>query len=253
MSTIMNGLALHGGIIPYGGTFLTFSDYAKSAVRHAALMKQRVIFVYSHDSIALGEDGPTHQPVEHLATFRFMPNIMVWRPATFLETAVAWIESINQKDTPSTIVLSRQVLPHIHHNEKDINKIKRGGYIIFEPSSFPEIILIATGSEVNLAVKAAVILQEENILARVISMPCVDKFLAQSVAYQAKILPDTIRKRIAIEASASAYWRQFVGLDGFVIGLDQFGQSAPGDIIYNELGFNVASIITEVQKLLKKE
>jgi transketolase len=243
MSAIMNGLALHGGLIPYGGTFLVFSDYARNALRLSALMKKRVIFVYTHDSIGLGEDGPTHQPIEHAAMLRMTPNMEVWRPADLMETAVAWQQAIERYNGPSSLLLSRQNLPACLHSDDAAERIQQGGYILQDSRSEPEAIFIATGSEVHIALAAAEALKNKGRHVRVVSMPCAERFLSQNAAYQEHVLPHAVRKRIAIEASATAYWYRFVGLDGAVIGIDQFGASAPATDVYHYFGITVEKTI----------
>ncbi|MDP3706079.1 MAG: transketolase [Legionellaceae bacterium] len=252
MSAIMSGLSLHGGFIPYGGTFLVFSDYARNAVRMCAMMKQRVIFVYTHDSIGLGEDGPTHQPIEHAAMLRMTPNMHVWRPADLLETSVAWQQAIEQHNGPSCLLLSRQTLPALPHQANQLHNIKRGGYILSDCEGTPDVILIATGSEVQIALASAKQVKHQGIRARVISMPCAERFLAQDTAYQEQILPRSIRNRVAIEAGATAYWYRFVGLDGAVIGIDRFGESAPAEEIYSYLGITVEKTVSAILKLEMK-
>lgn len=249
MSAIMNGLARHGGFIPYGGTFLVFADYARNAVRLSALMKQRVIFVYTHDSIGLGEDGPTHQPIEHAAMLRMTPNMQVWRPADLMETAVAWQQAIERHNGPSSLLLSRQNLPPCMHSTNAYELIKRGGYILQDSEGLPDAILIATGSEVQIALAAALRVKTQGLNVRVISMPCAERFLAQDAAYIKHVLPDTVRKRIAIEAAASDYWYRFVGLDGIVLGIDRYGESAPATDIYNYLGITVEKTVESLQTL----
>ncbi|QDP71389.1 transketolase [Legionella israelensis] len=252
MAAIMNGFALHGGFIPYGGTFLVFADYARNAVRLSALMKQRVIYVFSHDSIGLGEDGPTHQPIEHASMLRMTPHMQVWRPADLVETAVAWQQALEHHNGPSSLLLSRQTLPALSHLSDSAEKIKKGGYVIKECKGQPDAILIATGSEVHLAIKAATQLEKEKSKQiRVISMPCVERFLTQDELYQEQLLPKTVRKRVAIEAGSSAYWYRFVGLDGAVIGLDRFGVSAPGDKAYEFLGLTTEHIVEQLNQMLE--
>lgn len=248
MSAIMNGLALHGGFIPYGGTFLVFSDYARNAVRLSALMQLRVIYIYSHDSIGLGEDGPTHQPIEHAAMLRMTPNLEVWRPADVLETAIAWQQAIERHYGPSCLLLSRQNLPGLTHANAEM--IAKGGYILQEGESFPEVILIATGSEVQIAMAAAKQAKSQGIQVRVVSMPCPERFLSQAPEYQETVLPRQIRKRIAIEAGATTYWYRFVGLDGAVIGLERFGLSAPAEDVYRELGITVEKTVYTIERIL---
>lgn len=253
MSAIMNGMALHGGLIPYGGTFLTFTDYARNAIRLCSLMKQRVIFIYSHDSIGLGEDGPTHQPVEHIAMLRMTPGLAVWRPCDLVETAVAWQQVLLHKHGPSCLLLTRQSVPQQKHLETDIENIKRGGYVLVDSVSeegLIEGIYIATGSEVWLAVEAALQFREEGIHVRVVSMPCCDLFKWQEKSYRDLVLPPSITTRVAIEAGASDYWYQFVGMEGHVIGLDQFGASAPEKDVFREYGFTVENVKQEMQRLL---
>ena len=246
MSAIMNGFALYRGIIPFAGTFLTFSDYARNAVRMSALMQQKVIYIYTHDSVGLGEDGPTHQPIEHAATLRLIPGMQVWRPCDFAETAVAWTHAI-EHNGPSALLLTRQNLPQLPHDSAD--DIARGGYILFEPSSAPQAIIIATGSEVQLALEAARVLEKENSFVRVVSMPCCEVFKRQDPTYREKVLPKNIHARLAIEAGVRDYWWQFVGCEGAVIGIDSFGASAPEKDIWPAFGFTVEDIVKCVKKL----
>lgn len=252
MSAIMNGLALHGGFIPYGGTFLVFSDYARNAIRLCALMKQRVIFVYTHDSIGLGEDGPTHQPIEHLAMLRMTPNVMVWRPATLMETAVAWQQAIEHHTGPSCLSLSRQNLPACVAPEGAAEGMRRGGYVVYEPADAPEVIVLASGSELQIALGAARLATAQGLSVRVVSMLCVERFLEQDAAYQEAILPSQIRTRVAIEAAATAYWYRFVGLDGAVIGLDSFGASAPAADLYAYFGITVEKTMEAIQLVYQR-
>lgn len=247
MSAIMNGIAVHGGFIPYGGTFLVFSDYARNAIRLSALMKKRVIYIFTHDSIGLGEDGPTHQPIEHIQILRMTPGLNVWRPCNLLETAVAWQNAIETANAPSALLLSRQSIPYIEVKESDIANVKRGGYILRDCKDTPDIILIATGSEVPLALQAKEEISDLNI--RVVSMPSVEIFLEQPLDYQEYVLPKKIRKRIVIEASASAFWYKFTGLDGHVIGIDRFGVSAPAKDAYQEMNLTVENIINSIYNL----
>ncbi|ARB92946.1 transketolase [Legionella longbeachae] len=250
MAAIMNGIAVHGGFIPYGGTFLVFADYARNAVRLSALMKQRVIYVFTHDSIGLGEDGPTHQPVEHAAMLRMTPGMSVWRPADLMETAVAWQFALEHHNGPTSLLLSRQNLPALPHGETAAELIKKGGYIIKDCDGTPDALLIATGSEVQLAIAAAEQVQTQGLKVRVISMPCAERFLEQDQNYKNQVLPPNIRVRIAIEAASSAYWYQFVGLEGAVIGLDRFGVSAPAAQAYQFLGISVERIVKTLNTLL---
>jgi transketolase len=250
MAAIMNGLALHGGLIPYGGTFLVFADYARNALRLSALMKQRVIYVFTHDSIGLGEDGPTHQPIEHAAMLRMTPNMQVWRPADLVETAVAWQQALERHHGPSALLLTRQNLPALNHDKSHIEHIKKGGYIIEDSLEPPDALIIATGSEVHLALAAAQQLKEEGKNIRVVSMPCCERFLAQDKLYQEEILPRSVRKRVAIEAAATDYWYRFVGLDGKVIGLNRFGVSAPASDAFNYLGITIEHLVSALKELL---
>jgi transketolase len=249
MAAIMNGIALHGGFIPYGGTFLIFSDYARNGIRMSALMQQRVMFVLTHDSIGLGEDGPTHQPIEQTPSLRLIPHLNVWRPCDAVETAVAWKAGIERTDGPSALVLSRQGLPHMERDDEQLANITRGGYILEDCDGTPDLILIATGSEVELAVKAAAELAGEGRKVRVVSMPCVELFEQQDPAYREAVLPSAVRKRVAVEAGATGGWYKFTGLDGAVFGLDRFGESAPGGALFDYFGFkpeNVAQVGRDV-------
>ena len=247
MTAIANGLALHGGLIPYTATFLVFSDYARNAIRMAALMKLRQIMVYTHDSIGLGEDGPTHQPIEHLACLRLIPNVDVWRPADASETAVAWLAAIERRDGPTILALSRQNLPTVTAGVTPAI-IRRGGYVLADCAT-PQAILIATGSEVRLALDACRTLADDGIAVRVVSMPCAEVFARQDTAYRESILPRAV-PRLAIEAGVSAFWRQYVGLDGAVIGIDRFGESAPADCLFDFFGFTVSNVVATVKSLL---
>ncbi|MCX7126205.1 MAG: transketolase, partial [Gammaproteobacteria bacterium] len=249
MSAIMNGLALHNGVIPFGGTFLTFADYAKNAVRMSALMQQKVIYVYSHDSIGLGEDGPTHQPIEHIAMLRIIPHFDVWRPCDFAETAIAWQQMLTHSG-PSAVLLTRQNLPAQKHTPNDIKDIARGGYILFEPQGEIAAIIIATGSEVQLAMNAAKELEAEKIYVRVVSMPCCERFKIQDDKYREKVLPEKIRARLAVEAGVPDYWYQFVGSDGAIIGINTFGASAPAEELWKAYGFTVENVKRQVMSLI---
>jgi transketolase len=249
MTAIMNGLALHGGLLPYGGTFLVFSDYARNAVRLAAIMHQRVLLVYTHDSIGLGEDGPTHQPIEHLSSLRLIPGMSLWRPCDAVESAVAWKVAIEHKTGPTTLVFSRQNLPHQPRSDEQLKQITRGGYVLAEaPNGKPDAILIATGSEVGIAVDAQKLLAAKGKNVRVVSMPATDVFDTQDAAYREAVLPRAITKRVAVEAGATGLWYKYVGLQGRVVGLDRFGESAPGGALYKHFGFtaeNVAKVVEE--------
>jgi transketolase len=249
MSAIMNGLALHGGFVPYGGTFLTFSDYARNAVRMAALMKKRSIFVYTHDSIGLGEDGPTHQSVEHTASLRLIPGLEVWRPADTLESAVAWISAVERKDGASALLFTRQNTVSLPHQQEQVEQIRRGGYVVFEPATPPQAVILATGSEVGLALEVARKASDEGLPTRVVSLPCVERFLGQDATYRESVLPAALRKRLAIEAGVSWFWRGLVGLDGDVIGVDRFGESAPAEQVFELFGFTVDNALARLRAL----
>lgn len=252
MSAMMNGLALHGGFIPYAGTFLVFTDYARNAVRLSALMKQRVIYVYTHDSIGLGEDGPTHQPIEHLGMLRMTPNMSVWRPCDTVETAVAWQKAIENTDGPTSLIFSRQTVEHEERDSKTLTNIERGGYTLKDCDGEPQAIIIATGSEVSIAVAAWQQLTNDNIRVQVVSMPCMEAFDQQSGTYQQQVLPATVTARVAIEAAASAPWYKYVGLQGKVIGIDRFGESAPYKEIYQALGLTSDAIVESVKQLINQ-
>ncbi len=250
MTAIANGLALHGGLIPYTATFLVFSDYARNAIRMAALMKQRQIMVYTHDSIGLGEDGPTHQPVEHIPSLRLIPNLDVWRPADATETAVAWTAAVERADGPSVLALSRQNLPTVTQEVSDAD-IARGGYVLVEAAGGqPQVTLIATGSEIKLALDAHAVLAGEGIAVRVVSMPCSSVFDRQSVEYKATVLGSGNKRRIAIEAAHPDFWRKYVGLHGAVIGIDRFGESAPAGQLFDLFGFTVANVVATAKAML---
>jgi len=250
MSAMCNGMSLHGGVIPYSGTFLTFSDYARNALRMAALMKAQNIFVYTHDSIGLGEDGPTHQPVEHTASLRLMPNMRVWRTCDTVETAVAWRNAIERRDGPTSLVLTRQGLPHQTRNADQIAAIACGGYILQDSDSVPDIILIATGSEVALAVSAARVLAVDGVNARVVSMPCTDLFDAQSKEYREQVLPAAVTARVVIEAGVTEAWWRYAGSQGRVIGMDRFGQSAPAGELFEHFGFSTDNVVAIARETL---
>lgn len=246
MVAIGNGLALHGGFIPYTATFLIFSDYARNAIRMAALMKQRAIFVLTHDSIGLGEDGPTHQPIEQAASLRLIPNLHVWRPCDAVETAVAWKAGVERVDGPSALLLSRQGLPHQSRTAQQSADIARGGYVLLDCQGQPETILLATGSEVELAMAAARQLNEQGRKIRVVSLPCLELFAAQDEAYRQQVLPDSVEHRVAIEAGCTAGWYKYVGRRGQVIGLDRFGESAPAEQLFELFGFTVEKVVAAV-------
>ncbi|MGW8463498.1 transketolase [Pseudomonas sp. CLCA07] len=251
MTAIMNGVALHGGLVPYGATFLMFMEYARNAVRMSALMKQRVIHVYTHDSIGLGEDGPTHQPIEQLASLRCTPNLDTWRPADAVEAAVCWKYALERKDGPSALIFSRQNLQHQTRNAIQIAEIARGGYVLKDCEGEPELILISTGSEVGLAVQAYDKLTEQGRKVRVVSMPCTSVFDAQDAGYKQAVLPLQVSARIAIEASHADYWYKYVGLEGRVIGMTTYGESAPAPALFEEFGFTLENILGQAEELLE--
>ena len=244
MTGIMNGIVLHGGLKPYGGTFLTFLDYARNAVRMAALMKIQTILVYSHDSIGVGEDGPTHQPIEHLTSLRTTPNLETWRPCDTSETAISWLAALENTDKPTALILSRQGLPNFERNKVQVDSIKKGAYILHEPETKPEVIFISTGSEVELAMEIAEQVKESTPI-RVVSMPCSERFDVQSENYKESVLGSGI-KRVAIEASYADWWRKYVGLEGDVIGMNSFGESAPGNVLFEHFGFTKEQIISKL-------
>jgi transketolase len=243
MSAIMNGITLHGGFTPYGATFLMFSEYARNALRMAALMKIHSIFVYTHDSIGLGEDGPTHQPVEQTATLRMIPNMSVWRPCDAVESAVCWKLAVERKNGPSCLIFSRQNLAHQNRSAEQIANIERGGYILRDCEGTPDVLVIATGSEVDLAVQAAA---QSNRKVRVVSMPSTDVFDAQDEAYRESVLPSSVAARVAVEAGVTAFWSRYVGLRGKVIGIDTFGESAPAGDLFKHFGFTVENVVAAI-------
>ena len=248
MSAISNGIALHGGFIPFTGTFLVFMEYARNAVRLASLMRLRNIFVYTHDSIGLGEDGPTHQPVEQLSNLRMTPNLSVWRPCDTVETCVAWKHALARADGPTAVVLTRQKTNAQVRDESTVNAIECGGYILRQESKSLDVILIATGSEVGIAMEAAGVLEGDGLGCRVVSMPSVDHFLQQSESYQAEVLPPEHRARVAVEAAHPDYWYRFVGFDGRIVGVDRFGLSAPGDVVMDALGITADAVVTAARE-----
>ena len=250
MSAMMNGIALHGGFIPYGATFLVFMEYARNAVRMAALMKQRSIFVYTHDSIGLGEDGPTHQPIEQLANLRTTPNMNTWRPCDTVESAVAWKYAIERNDGPSALIFSRQGLPCMARDEAKIANISRGGYILKDCAGTPDLILIATGSEIELAMNAEARLTEQGRKVRIVSMPSTEVFDAQDAEYKQQVLPLEVPARIAIEAAHADFWYKYVGLDGRIIGMTSFGESAPAGDLFPFFGFTVDNIVAAAEDML---
>ncbi|APK45992.1 TPA: transketolase [Escherichia coli] len=250
MSAIMNGLALHGGFIPYGGTFLMFMEYARNALRMAALMKIRSVFVYTHDTIGLGEDGPTHQPVEQLASLRLTPNMETWRGCDQVEVAVAWQQAIERKDGPTSLVLTRQPLAQQPRTAAQLAEIARGGYVLSDCDGQPEMILISAGSEIELVVSAAKALTEEGRKVRVVSLPCTERFDNQDAAYKESVLPKAVRKRLAVEASIAGFWERYVGLDGKVIGMTSFGESAPANVLFKHFGFTPENVLAQARELL---
>ena len=250
MSAICNGIALHGGIIPYCGTFLTFSDYARNALRMAALMRIRNIFVYTHDSIGLGEDGPTHQPVEHLASLRIIPNMRVWRPCDAVETAVAWRDAVERTGGPTSLVLTRQNVPHQARTDNQLEAIRKGGYILRDTESTPTIIFIATGSEVGLVMRAAEALAREGTAARVVSMPCTDLFEAQPEAYRRSVLPPEVEARVVVEAGIGDCWWRYAGPTGRVVSMHEFGESAPAGELFRHFGFTVEHVLSAAKDML---
>ncbi|EPN4854736.1 transketolase [Vibrio parahaemolyticus] len=250
MTAIMNGIALHGGFVPYGATFLMFMEYARNAMRMAALMKIQNIQVYTHDSIGLGEDGPTHQPVEQIASLRLTPNMNTWRPCDQVESAVAWKLAIERKDAPTALIFSRQNLAQQPRSAEQVADIAKGGYILKDSDGKPELILIATGSEVELAVKAAEQLTAEGKKVRVVSMPSTDAFNKQDAAYREAVLPSDVTARIAIEAGIADFWYKYVGFDGRIIGMTTFGESAPADQLFEMFGFTVENVVNTAKELL---
>jgi transketolase len=249
MSAAMNGMALHGGVVPFGGTFLIFMEYARNAVRMAALMKQRTIFVYTHDSIGLGEDGPTHQPVEQIASLRLIPNMRTWRPCDAVESAVGWKTAVERKDGPSCLIFSRQGLPCQEYTDEQVANIARGGYVLSDCEGTPDAILIATGSEVQLAMGAKEELSKSGKKIRVVSMPCTEAFDTQDAAYKESVLPAAVTRRVAVEAGVTTFWGKYVGLNGKVVGIDRFGESAPAGELFKEFGFTVDNVVANVNEL----
>ncbi|WP_421346317.1 transketolase [Aeromonas veronii] len=249
MSAIMNGIALHGGFIPYGATFLMFMEYARNALRMAALMKQRSIFVYTHDSIGLGEDGPTHQPVEQIASLRLTPNMSTWRPCDQVESAIAWKHAIERTDGPTSLIFSRQNLAQMDRTAQQLADTAKGGYVLKDCAGTPELILIATGSEVELAVAAYEQLTAKGRAVRVVSLPSTDVFDAQSAEYKESVLPASVTKRVAIEAGIADYWYKYVGFGGKIIGMTTFGESAPAELLFKEFGFTVENVVATAESL----
>ncbi len=252
MGAIMNGLAIHGGFIPYAGTFMAFSDQARNALRLSAIMGLRVVWVLTHDSIGVGEDGATHQPVEQIPTLRMIPNLHVWRPCDDVETAVAWRSALENAATPTCLALSRQKLPQLSRGDAQVAAIARGGYVLRECAGDPELILMATGSETALAVEAAVALGARGRRVRVVSLPCAEIFDAQDEAWRESVLPSAVRRRLAVEAAAPSWWRKYVGLDGEIIGMEGFGVSAPGAVLFERFGFTAENVAARALALLER-
>jgi len=250
MAAIMNGVALHGGFIPYGATFLIFMEYARNAVRMAALMKQRAIYVFTHDSIGLGEDGPTHQPVEQMASLRTTPNMSLWRPCDAVESAVAWKQAVERSDGPTSLIFSRQGLPHQERSTQQLADVAKGAYVLKDCEGTPDLILIATGSEVGLAQDAAAVITSQGKKVRVVSMPSTDVFDKQSAEYKQQVLPLDVTARIAVEAGIADYWYKYVGLDGRILGMETFGESAPANLLFEEFGFTTDNLVAMAQELL---
>jgi transketolase len=249
MSAMMNGITLYGGFKAYGATFLMFMEYARNAVRMAALMKQPCIFVYTHDSIGLGEDGPTHQPVEQVVALRATPNLDNWRPCDQVESAIAWKAAIERTDGPTSLIFTRQGLPQQDRTAQQLSDVERGGYVLIDCDGAPEVILIATGSEVHLAVEAAQKLKADGTAARVVSMPCTDLFDRQTSDYKESVLPRAVIKRVAVEALAKDSWYKYVGLDGAVVGMDTFGESAPASDLFTHFNITTDAVYNAVKGL----
>lgn len=250
MSVMMNGMVLHGGFIPYGGTFLVFSDYARNAMRMSALMGLRTLYVLTHDSIGVGEDGPTHQPVEHVESLRLIPNMDVWRPCDAVEAAVAWERSVKRDDGPSSLIMSRQALPHQSRSAETLEQVSCGGYVLRDSDTTPDAIIIATGSEVGLAMEAAMTMESTGSHVRVVSMPCVEVFERQSEDYRNQVLPPHVTTRVAVEAGVTSGWGKYVGLEGAVLGMDRFGESAPGNELFEYFGFTPDALVKLVKRVM---
>jgi transketolase len=253
MAAIMNGAALHGGLIPYSGTFLVFSDYARNAIRMAALMSIRNIFVLTHDSIGVGEDGPTHQPIEHASSLRLIPNLDVWRPCDAVETAVAWQHALQTRNRPSALLLSRQSMPHQERDPETLAAVQRGGYVLRDSQQAPEALILATGSEVQLAVQAAEQLELHGRRVRVVSMPCLERFEAQPREYQDQVLPPEVQAKVVVEAGVTGLWHKYAGSHGRILGLDRFGESAPGNRLFEYFGFTRDAVVQAVEELLGQD
>jgi transketolase len=249
MAAIGNGMTLHGGILPYSGTFLTFSDYSRNALRMASLMKIRNIFVFTHDSIGLGEDGPTHQAVEHASSLRLIPGMTVWRPCDTVETAQAWIDAVERRDGPSCLLFSRQNSPFVARSGDAIRAIRRGGYVLSEAQGAPRAVILATGTEVSIALAAQKTLQDSGVAVRVVSMPSTSVFDRQDAAWRDSVLPRGV-PRVSIEAGVTDYWRKYVGLDGAAVGVDRFGESAPAADVYKYLGVDAEHLVAAVRRVV---
>jgi transketolase len=245
----MNGMALHGGFLPYGGTFLVFSDYMRAGMRLGAIMGLHTIYILSHDSVGVGEDGPTHQPVEHVPSLRLMPGMTVWRPADGMETCVAWKDAI-RNSAPSVLVFSRQNLPALAHPPSHIGEAEKGGYVLFDCQGMPEAIVIATGSEVHCAFEAVRRLQAAGRAVRLVSMPCTQRFDAQSDAWREHVLPAAVRARVAVEAASPDGWHKYVGTHGRIVGMNGFGLSAPGEMLFEHFGFSAEAVVAAVAACL---
>jgi transketolase len=252
MSAMLNGIVCHGGFIPYAGTFLTFSDYARNAVRMAALMRLRVMFVYTHDSIGLGEDGPTHQPIEHLASLRLIPQMDLWRPCDAVETAAAWGAAIENRDGPTCLVFTRQAVVHQARDAAQVAAIRRGGYVLIDSAGAPEVIVIATGSEVGIAAEAVRTMAAKGKKIRLVSMPSTNTFDAQDAAYKQSVLPPSVTRRVAVEAGVTAFWWHYVGLQGEIVGINHFGASAPAKDLFKAYGFTAEHVVEAIGKVLAK-
>jgi transketolase len=252
MSALLNGVTAHGGFIPYGGTFLTFSDYARNAVRMAALMRLRVIFVYTHDSIGLGEDGPTHQPIEHVSSLRLMPHMDLWRPCDAVETAAAWGVAIENRDGPTCLIFTRQALTHEARDAAQLAAIKRGGYVLIDTDGPPEAIVIATGSEVGIAAAAVRSVAAKGKKVRLVSMPSTTTFDRQDDAYRQSVLPPNVTRRVAVEAGSTGLWWHYVGLQGEIVGIDHYGASAPAKDLFKAYGFTPERVVEALEKVLVK-
>ena len=250
MAAIMNGIALHGGFIPYGATFLMFMEYAHNAIRMAALMKQRSLFVFTHDSIGLGEDGPTHQPVEQTSALRLIPNLNTWRPCDQVESAIAWKAAIERTDGPSALIFTRQNLAQMDRTSEQLANVARGAYVLKDCAGTPDLIFIATGSEVELAVKAAEQLTAEGKKIRVVSMPSTNVFDKQDEAYREAVLPGAVTKRVAVEAGIADFWYKYVGFNGRIVGMNSFGESAPADQLFKLFGFTVDNVVAKAKEIL---